>query len=430
MTAGLTLQERRCDGWPRARHRRPRWTSSGGFGVRGPSGGDGRNRRPGECGRGRGAPRSRPRSISRGEAGRGPDALTPVQWVRRYAPSTRSGGAGQVVAVAEAFSVGGLSPVKGGSAVGRLPVRSAAVVVAESGRLRPLLAEVRAGRARRAPSRWRQSTAPAAVAWCGRGCWRLRPRRRAAARAGPDEAVRGRRSRRVDECGLAEYPPHPRRRGGAALEAALVRCPRRSPSTVSGTCGRATSAEATRSSPWCDGRSRRPTTPRRARRASCSSPSTSRRCAADPWCRRDHRGHGGRHAARTRDRASARLDATIIPTVHGPPRARSSTWVAARACSARHRPGGSGSVTGVAPIRGARCSRSRRMPHHLVHWADGGPSDLDNAALLCERHHTIVHTRRYAGSCGRGPCGDTGRVGPAAGLVRRAAGRTRRREPA
>ena len=35
--------------------------------------------------------------------------------------------------------------------------------------------------------------------------------------------------------------------------------------------------------------------------------------------------------------------------------------------------------------------------HHLVHWADFGPSDLGNAALLCERHHTIVHSRRYAG---------------------------------
>jgi hypothetical protein len=32
-----------------------------------------------------------------------------------------------------------------------------------------------------------------------------------------------------------------------------------------------------------------------------------------------------------------------------------------------------------------------------VHWADFGPSDLRNAALLCERHHTIVHTRRLAG---------------------------------
>ena len=35
--------------------------------------------------------------------------------------------------------------------------------------------------------------------------------------------------------------------------------------------------------------------------------------------------------------------------------------------------------------------------HHLRHWADGGPSNLSNAALLCQRHHTIVHTRRYAG---------------------------------
>jgi hypothetical protein len=35
--------------------------------------------------------------------------------------------------------------------------------------------------------------------------------------------------------------------------------------------------------------------------------------------------------------------------------------------------------------------------HHLVHWADFGPSDLSNAALLCGRHHTTVHTRRLAG---------------------------------
>jgi hypothetical protein len=35
--------------------------------------------------------------------------------------------------------------------------------------------------------------------------------------------------------------------------------------------------------------------------------------------------------------------------------------------------------------------------HHLRHWADGGHTDLDNAALLCEWHHTIVHSRRYAG---------------------------------
>ncbi len=35
--------------------------------------------------------------------------------------------------------------------------------------------------------------------------------------------------------------------------------------------------------------------------------------------------------------------------------------------------------------------------HHLRHWADGGGTDLDNAALLCGRHHTIVHRDRLEG---------------------------------
>src|SRR6478672_8983550 len=32
--------------------------------------------------------------------------------------------------------------------------------------------------------------------------------------------------------------------------------------------------------------------------------------------------------------------------------------------------------------------------HHLRHWLDGGPTDLTNGVLLCERHHTIVHRDR------------------------------------
>ena len=35
--------------------------------------------------------------------------------------------------------------------------------------------------------------------------------------------------------------------------------------------------------------------------------------------------------------------------------------------------------------------------HHLRHWADGGSTDLGNAALLCGRHHTIVHRKGYLG---------------------------------
>jgi hypothetical protein len=29
--------------------------------------------------------------------------------------------------------------------------------------------------------------------------------------------------------------------------------------------------------------------------------------------------------------------------------------------------------------------------HHLTHWADGGPTSLENLALLCRRHHRLVH---------------------------------------
>ncbi len=29
----------------------------------------------------------------------------------------------------------------------------------------------------------------------------------------------------------------------------------------------------------------------------------------------------------------------------------------------------------------------------MTHWIDGGPTDLLNGALLCGRHHTVVHQR-------------------------------------
>ena len=80
-------------------------------------------------------------AIDRGEPGSGALAMTPVQWVRCYAPSTRAGGSAQVVAVAEAFSVAGNAPVKAAVLSGTLPVRSAAAVVAQADQLRPLLVE-------------------------------------------------------------------------------------------------------------------------------------------------------------------------------------------------------------------------------------------------------------------------------------------------
>ena len=49
-------------------------------------------------------------------------------------------------------------------------------------------------------------------------------------------------------------------------------------------------------------------------------------------------------------------------------------------------------------LRDRHCRRPgcRRPPtqchaHHLQHWADGGPTDLDNLVLLCDYHHREIH---------------------------------------
>jgi 5-methylcytosine-specific restriction endonuclease McrA len=33
--------------------------------------------------------------------------------------------------------------------------------------------------------------------------------------------------------------------------------------------------------------------------------------------------------------------------------------------------------------------------HHILHWAQGGPTTLSNLAMLCRRHHRAVHEERY-----------------------------------
>jgi hypothetical protein len=35
------------------------------------------------------------------------------------------------------------------------------------------------------------------------------------------------------------------------------------------------------------------------------------------------------------------------------------------------------------------------IAHHILHWADGGNTDLDNLVLLCSYHHTVVHHRGW-----------------------------------
>ncbi|HWE54163.1 MAG TPA: DUF222 domain-containing protein [Acidimicrobiales bacterium] len=41
------------------------------------------------------------------------------------------------------------------------------------------------------------------------------------------------------------------------------------------------------------------------------------------------------------------------------------------------------------------CTRPGVQAHHLIHWADGGPTNLDNLISLCWRHHRRVHETGY-----------------------------------
>jgi len=40
---------------------------------------------------------------------------------------------------------------------------------------------------------------------------------------------------------------------------------------------------------------------------------------------------------------------------------------------------------------GCDCPPAWTDAHHIKHWADGGPTTLDNLVLLCRRHHRLVH---------------------------------------
>nr|WP_238362541.1 HNH endonuclease signature motif containing protein [Actinopolymorpha pittospori] len=39
--------------------------------------------------------------------------------------------------------------------------------------------------------------------------------------------------------------------------------------------------------------------------------------------------------------------------------------------------------------------RGASHPHHIQHWVDGGATDLNNGVLLCQHHHTTIHTKGW-----------------------------------
>lgn len=87
-------------------------------------------------------------------------------------------------------------------------------------------------------------------------------------------------------------------------------------------------------------------------------------------------------------------DATIIPAVLGatgqpldlgsptrlfPPRLRRALWLRDQGCT----------------WPGCTVPPQWCQAHHIVHWAHGGPTTLDNGALVCEGHHDHVHRHGY-----------------------------------
>jgi hypothetical protein len=98
---------------------------------------------------------------------------------------------------------------------------------------------------------------------------------------------------------------------------------------------------------------------------------------------------------------ASRTVVTVAPSAEG------SAWTA---MSTPVVPLSVGRATRTIPahIRTALCTRDQgcRFPgcdrppawtdgHHIIHWADGGPTELDNLVSLCRPHHRMVHEQGW-----------------------------------
>ena len=100
---------------------------------------------------------------------------------------------------------------------------------------------------------------------------------------------------------------------------------------------------------------------------------------------------GGIHVAAETARRLA-CDAALVEMQHGPAgeildvgrRTRTISPALRRALAARDR-----------QCRFPGCQNRRCDAHHVQHWADGGPTRLDNLVLLCRRHHRVVHEEGF-----------------------------------
>ena len=337
-------------------------------------------------------------AMDRGEPGSGAVAMTPVQWVRTYAPSTRHGGSGQVVALAQAFSVGGNAPVKAAVLSGQLPVRSAVAAVTQAEQLRPLLADG-------AEPAVVQGLVDMAVAEGPRGCRALRGA--LLAKYGLDGALQREHDGakrfvalsqpHVDEVGIAEYRLTLDPESRAVLEAALG--PISAPKPVDG-------ERDLRSSDRRRGEALVVLVRQAVASGAIAPKSTKAQLFVSVDLETLKQGLTGAGVTVGGSDAGSLLapetirrlacDASIIPVVLGGDsevldygRAR-RLFTPAQSKRLWLRDGGC-----TYPL----CSTPPQWTdaHHLIHWADGGPTDVDGAGLLCDPHHHVVHDKRLAG---------------------------------
>ncbi len=333
-----------------------------------------------------------------GSCGGGPRALSGVGWVLEHAPSLRAGGARAVVSLAQAFTKESNAPVAEALASGRVPVRSAAVVVDELARLRPLLVDG-------AEPAVVEGLLSMVVAHGPSGCRMVRPA--LLARHGLEGVLQREQdvARRFASLsaplggavGVFEYRLSLDTEASAVLEAALG--PLSGPRSVGGEPDLRSSGQR-RAEALVE-------VVRRAVGAGHGVPLTSKAqlfvsVDYDDLVARTGAGStlGGASTGQVLAPQTVRrvaCDASVLPVVMG---AKGEVLDFGRARRLFRR-----SQVQRLWLRDGGCSfPSCSVPaqwcdaHHLVHWADGGPSDLDNAALLCGRHHTVVHTRGLAGT--------------------------------
>ena len=337
-------------------------------------------------------------AVERGEPRRDERALTPVQWLRLHAPTWRAGGAAQVVAVAEAFAVPGNSPVKAAVQGGILPVRSAAVVVAEADRLRPLLAD---GAEEAVVAGMVEVTAQHGPGACRqlRSAMLARYGRDGVLQCEQDAAKRfvALSRPRVDPLGLAEYRLTLDPEGRAVLEAALgpLSAPRPTEGERDLRSGERRRGEALVSLVRRAVAAGDQVGPHAKTTLLVQVPLETLRSGVAGAAETVAGSDAGVHLAPETARRLA-CDAQVVPVV--------LDGVAEVADLGRARRLFTGGQTRRMWLRDRHCTYPGcDLPaqwtdaHHLVHWADGGATDLSNAALLCERHHTVVHQRRLAG---------------------------------